>query len=178
MKADPGKTNPSARLIWGPADILTLFRAACGMLMVFLPVRSPAFAALYLTGGISDMIDGTVARKTGTESDHGSKLDTVCDLVFIGACLYKLLPFLELPGFILIWTACIAVIKGIGMIIGYVRIKRLAIFHSRINKTVGLMLFLLPVIKCVCDSGILPVTVCAFATIAAVHEAVSAIQMQ
>ncbi len=41
------------------------------------------------------MIDGTVARKTGTESEFGSKLDSTADLMFVTVCLLKLLPVLN-----------------------------------------------------------------------------------
>ena len=34
--------------------------------------RKKSFYALYLTAGLSDMIDGPVARKTGSASDFGS----------------------------------------------------------------------------------------------------------
>ncbi len=39
-------------------------------------VFSPAFYILYLTGGLSDMIDGTVARRTKTVSEFGERIDT------------------------------------------------------------------------------------------------------
>ena len=48
------------------ANIITGIRIVCSIALLFCPVFSPAFYALYLTAGVSDMIDGTVARKTGT----------------------------------------------------------------------------------------------------------------
>ena len=47
--------------------------------MLFCQVFSPAFYSFYIVAGVSDMIDGIVARKTGTTSEFGSKLDTVAD---------------------------------------------------------------------------------------------------
>lgn len=38
------------------------------------------------------MMDGAVARKTGSVSKFGSKLDSVADFVFIVVCLIKILP--------------------------------------------------------------------------------------
>jgi hypothetical protein len=47
-------------------------------------VFSPAFYALYIASGVSDMIDGTVARKTGTASEFGSlKLARTINRVFL-----------------------------------------------------------------------------------------------
>jgi CDP-diacylglycerol--glycerol-3-phosphate 3-phosphatidyltransferase len=50
---------------------------------------SPWFCVLYISAGVSDMVDGWVARKTNTVSDFGSKLDTVADIFFVAVCLVK-----------------------------------------------------------------------------------------
>ena len=60
--------------------------------MLFCQVFSPAFYSFYIVAGVSDMIDGIVARNTGTASEFGSKLDTVADIVFVAVCLIKMLP--------------------------------------------------------------------------------------
>ena len=45
------------------ANSITNIRIACGIALVFCPAFSPAFYTLYIIAGVSDMIDGTVARK-------------------------------------------------------------------------------------------------------------------
>ena len=40
------------------------------------------------------MIDGTVARKTGTANEFGSKFDSTADFIFVAVCLIKLTPLL------------------------------------------------------------------------------------
>ena len=79
--------------------------------LLFFPALSPAFLVLYTAGGISDMIDGAVARRTGTVNDFGSKLDTFADIMFAAVCLIKLLPVLDVPVWLYVWVAVIAVIK-------------------------------------------------------------------
>ena len=74
------------------ANTITLFRMAAGIVLLFCPVFSPAFYALY-----SDMLDGFVARKTDTVSTLGARLDTIADFVFVVVCLIKLLPVLHIP---------------------------------------------------------------------------------
>ena len=54
--------------------------------IVYEPLKArllPAFYTLYLVAGVSDMIDGTVARKTGTAGAFGSKLDTAADFMLV-----------------------------------------------------------------------------------------------
>ncbi len=102
------------------ADIITGVRILCSIALLFFPVFSPSFYTLYIAAGVSDMIDGTVARKTGTVSAFGSKLDTAADLVLAAVCLIKLIPVLDTPSWLLIWIAIIALIKMINIISAYV----------------------------------------------------------
>ena len=74
------------------ANIITGIRIVLSVLLLFFPAFSPAFFVLYIAAGASDMIDGAVARKTGTVSEFGSRLDTAADIVFAAVCLIKLLP--------------------------------------------------------------------------------------
>ena len=70
------------------------------------------------------MIDGAVARKTGTVSAFGSRLDTIADIVFTAVCLMKLLPVLHVPGWLSVWIAVIACIKTANIAAGYIRQKK------------------------------------------------------
>ena len=73
------------------SNIITCVRIVLSAALLFCPPLSPAFYALYLAAGFSDMIDGAVARKTGTVSELGSRLDTVADIVFTAISLIHLL---------------------------------------------------------------------------------------
>lgn len=100
------------------ANAITAVRIVCSIALLFFPVFSPAFYTLYIVAGISDMIDGTVARKTGTVSEFGSKLDTGADFVLVVVCLIKLIPIIRAPIWLIIWIVVIAVIKAINLISG------------------------------------------------------------
>ena len=85
------------------ANIMTGVRIVLSAALLFVPALSPVFFALYAAGGLSDMIDGAVARRTGTVSGFGSKLDTFADIVFAAVCLIKLLPALDAPVWLYVW---------------------------------------------------------------------------
>ena len=51
------------------ANIITGIRIVISAFLLFCPVFSPEFFMLYISAGASDMIDGAVARKTGTVSE-------------------------------------------------------------------------------------------------------------
>ena len=45
------------------ANYITFSRILCSVALLFFPAFSTAFYALYITAGVSDMIDGWVARR-------------------------------------------------------------------------------------------------------------------
>ena len=140
------------------------------MAMLFCPVFSRAFYALYITAGVSDIVDGTIARKTGTVSEFGSKLDTVADFVLVVVCMIKLIPVIQIPTWLLVWIIMIAVIKAINLISGYAMRKEMVALHTVMNKVTGILLFVLPLTLSffyLIYSGVL---VCAVATFAAIQE--------
>ena len=100
------------------ANFITLNRIFGSILLLFFPVFSLGFYILYLFCGFTDMVDGTIARKTNTESAFGARLDTVADFVFVTVSLIKFLPVLDIPKWLWIWMAVIAIIRIGSMIFG------------------------------------------------------------
>ncbi len=152
------------------ANIITGIRIICSIALLFFPAFSPAFYALYLLAGFTDMIDGTVARRTGTVSEFGSNLDTAADLVLVAVCLIKMLPTLRMPVWLIIWIILIAVIRVIDLVSGFVIRKELFILHTVMNKVTGLLLFILPLTLSVIDLKYSGSAVCAAASFAAIQE--------
>ena len=152
------------------ANILTSCRILGSILLLFFPTFSVGFYILYLLCGFSDMIDGTVARKTNSTSKFGSQLDTIADLVFVAVAIFKLLPVIHLPRWLWIWGGCIAIIKVTNIVWGVVYRKKLVDVHTVLNKTTGLLLFLLPLTVQFVEPAYSLVIVCLIATIAAIQE--------
>lgn len=152
------------------ANFITACRLAISAAMVITPTFSSSFYALYLLAGATDVVDGAVARKTNTVSSFGSRLDTVADMAFVAVCLFKFLPALEVPGWLYVWTAVIALIKLANLASGYVMRRELVALHSFMNKATGLLLFLFPLTLRVVDLEIGGAVVCAVATVAAIQE--------
>lgn len=152
------------------ANLITGIRIVCSIVLLFCPVFSPAFYGVYIAAGVSDMIDGPVARKTGTVSEFGSKLDTAADFVFVVVCLIKLIPVIHAPTWLILWIIAIAVIKAINLISGYVMKKELIAPHTIMNKVTGVLLFALPLTLSFIDLKYSGAFVCAVATFAALQE--------
>lgn len=152
------------------ANIITSIRIIFSIALLFCQALSDSFYALYIVAGITDMIDGTVARKTNTASEFGSKLDTVADFVFVVICLLKLIPIVDIPVWLYIWTGIIAIIKIINVIYGYVLNKDFASVHTLMNKATGALLFAVPLTLSIVDLKYSSIVVCIVATFAAVQE--------
>jgi len=152
------------------ANIITGSRIVLSIAILFFPPLSPAFYVLYTAAGSTDMVDGTVARKTNTVSDFGSKFDTIADLVFVAVCLIKLLRILDIPIWLYIWIAVIALIKIINIISGYVKQKKWIAPHTAMNKVTGALCFLLPFTLSFIDLKYSAIVVCSIATFAAIQE--------
>ena len=152
------------------ANIITGSRIVLSLPLLFIPLSSTWFYALYLLCGFTDMIDGTVARKTKSASEFGARLDTVSDFVFMTVALIKFVPYLHIRVWLWIWIGIIAMIKLGNAAWGFVRTKKLISPHTVLNKITGLLLFLLPVTISFVDLTYTLPIVCAVATVAAIHE--------
>ena len=152
------------------ANIITGSRIVFSLPLLFLPLSSTWFYVFYLLCGLSDMVDGTVARRMGSASEFGAKLDTVSDFVFMTVALIKLVPYLHIPVWLWIWIGVIAMMKLGNAALGFVRTGKITFPHTVLNKVTGLLLFLLPMTIIFVDITYTLPIVCIVATIAAIHE--------
>lgn len=152
------------------ANIITGFRIVFSILLLMFSAFSSGFYAMYLADGITDMIDGAVARKTNSVSSFGSRLDSLADFIFMLSALAKILPAIDIPKWAFVWTVAIAVVKIAGNITGFVRNKKFLTEHTVMNKITGFMLFLLPFTFSFIELRFSLFAVCFVASAAAMQE--------
>ena len=126
------------------ANMVTVSRILGSVLLLFFPVFSVGFYILYIICGFSDMIDGTIARKTK----------------------------LSIPKWLVIWAGVIAVIRIVNILSGYASQKRFISLHTIMNKITGLLLFLLPLTLHFVELKYSSIVVCSVATFAAIQEGI------
>lgn len=150
-------------------NALTLLRIVLCVPLLFLQPFSVWFFVLYTICGVSDMLDGYLARRLGCASPAGARLDSAADFVFAVVLLFRLIPAMDLPVWLFGWIAGIALVKFSSLAAGYVRHKQAAFLHTYANKAAGLLLFCLPYGFPLwgLSAG---AAVCLFATLAAVEE--------
>ena len=133
---------------------------------------SPAvFWTLYLLCGLSDVLDGAVARLTGTVSRLGEMLDTIADIIFVAVWIVLFIPAIDVGRWLWIWTGVVALIKIVNVISGLAMKKGFVAKHTPANKATGILLFLLPMVI-LWEVIKVPyiVLVCLLATFAAIQE--------
>ena len=152
------------------ANIITGSRIVFSLPLLFIPLASAWFYVLYLLCGFTDMVDGTVARKTKCASEFGARLDTVSDFVFMTVALIKFVPYLHIPTWLWIWIGVIALMKLGNAALGFVRTGKITFPHTVLNKVTGLLLFLLPMTISFIELTYTLPFVCAVATDAVAQE--------
>ena len=152
------------------ADIITASRILFSVLLLFLTPSSCVFTVLYLLCGVTDVLDGFVARKLHTASEKGARLDSIADFCFAFVYAVKILPFLNIPLWGLIWTGAIAIIKITGISIRSKKEHRFIVEHSFLNRLTGVLLFFLPLSVHILNIKYGTIIVCGAATVSAVNE--------
>lgn len=153
------------------ANLISLSRVICAAFLLPLNELNSTFLAVYIYCGISDLIDGPIARKTGSTSVAGAVLDTVGDVFTYFALAKVLIMQKMIPDWVLPWICITFVGFGLSAVIAKIRFKKFYFVHSFFGKLLGLSIFLLPLL--IKPVGIVYFgIVCVFATIAAVESVV------
>ena len=100
------------------------------------------FWVLYLIAGLTDILDGFLARRWGVESKFGARLDSLADFVFVLAVGYKLFPWLKLPVALWMMIGLIALVKASNAFSVYLVKQRIEFLHTKANKLTGFLLFI------------------------------------
>lgn len=149
-------------------NTITTLRLLGAICLLLCNPADAVFWVIYGLCGISDMLDGYLARKLHAESKAGAVLDSVADIGFVICVAIRLLPIMQIPTWLWIWAGVIVTIKIINQVSALIVYKRFSFPHTKANKLTGLLLFLtLPTVFW----SIIPITVVAgIATFAAIQE--------
>lgn len=85
------------------SNLLSLARIPLGL--TFLAIDDPmAAAAILAAGAVTDLLDGLIARLTGTQTEIGALLDPFCDRIFVFFALVSFLPtgYVDWAGFVIL----------------------------------------------------------------------------
>lgn len=149
---------------------ITVIRMLAAISLLIVKPFSALFFLLYLICGISDVLDGYIARKMGASSKFGQVLDSISDLIFISIVLLIFIRIIDFPLWMICWIAAIAVTRLISIVFGFARYRRLAFLHTYANKATGIILFCFPFLFSVSGKETTATVICCMASISAAEE--------
>ena len=123
-------------------NILSASRIALCLPLLLVGAMTLPFWVLYLIAGLTDILDGFLARRWGVESNFGARLDSLADFVFVLAAGYKLFPWLKRPVALWMMIGLIALVKASNAFSVYLVKQRIEFLHTKANKLTGLLLFI------------------------------------
>lgn len=156
--------------IKGLANIITATRIIGAIMLMFTTPFSRPFWAVYLYCGVSDMVDGPIARAMHQQSDFGAKLDSIADTVFVFSALFTVLPAVVIPAWFWIDAIIVTLIRGGSYWIGYKKYRMFSALHTYANKATGGVLFCMPVLIDVLGTTAAGIILGVFATLSACEE--------
>lgn len=152
------------------ANFLSYSRICLALMLLFFEPLSTAFFVLYMICGLSDVLDGLIARKTGTTSSFGARLDSLADTLFVVVLLFMLYPVVQLSTGVIIWIIMIGIIRLASIIVALRKYKTYASIHTYGNKVTGIVLFVFPFLYTQAHATLLITFTCLVASVSAVEE--------
>lgn len=127
------------------ANILTVSRIVLAIiLLLFFKKISVLFLIIYTVAEFTDIIDGTIARKTDSCSHSGAVLDSIADLL-LAANLLKIIFIMKLiRKKIALWLFIALGIGTLSPIINFIKHKKVFFIHSIPCKIVGGIISIVP----------------------------------
>ena len=154
------------------ADCITVCRIVGTLILSALRPLSPVFFWVYALTGLTDVLDGWIARKTKTADHFGARLDSIADMLFYAVMLFRIFPMLwnTLPGDIWYAAAVITVVRIAAYLLAAVKFRQFASMHTYLNKLTGVMVFIVPFLLTTEYTVVYCRGVCAVAAAAALEE--------
>lgn len=147
------------------ANIISLSRVAGAIALFFFNDISTAFLIIYVLCGITDLIDGPIARKTNSTSPLGATLDTVGDVATYLALTKVLIIKKLVAGWILAWILSAGVLFGVSALISKHRFGKLYLPHTYLGKIFGGAVFVLPLAMQFMPGYVWMSVICSIATV-------------
>ena len=153
-------------------NYITGLRILGTVILLFVPSLSIPFFVLYIFTGLTDVLDGAIARMTHTTSAFGSRLDSIADLVFYTVLLVKILPQMVevLPSAIWFVVAGVILLRVVSYVYAFIKYKRFASVHTYMNKLTGASIFVYPFFLLRPVAVPVAFGVCAVAALASIEE--------
>ena len=127
-------------------NCITALRIIGTLSLLFTEPFGKPFFIIYTLAGVTDVLDGAIARKTKCTSEFGAKLDSAADLLFYAVMILKIFTKLLEKVVRPIWVAVsiIVAMRLAAYITALVKYHCFASLHTYLNKLTGFSVFCTP----------------------------------
>ena len=152
------------------SNYISFSRIIFSLILIVVKPLSITFYTIYIICGLSDIMDGFIARRTGTTSKFGARLDSLADLIMVGVLIMILYPIVKLTDEILIWIISVAIIRVTSIVVALKKYRTFAILHTYGNKVTGIVLFISVTLLPYINTIVLMYIISVVASISAIEE--------
>ncbi len=118
-------------------NCISLIRIPLAIAMLFNYSNNKMLFILLLIAGLSDILDGYLARKLHLTSKIGAKIDTIADFATFIVITYILVLNLYTITKFIYFVIFIMLLKAICLLICYIKYKDISFRHTLLNKLTG-----------------------------------------
>lgn len=106
------------------------------------------FLAWYIILGLTDWLDGFLARRWNLSSEFGASLDSVADLAYYISTAYFMMTFF--PNYVepnLPYLYIFFILLGSSMLVSWIKCRRFVMLHTHLTRFNGILVFLVMVLS-------------------------------
>ncbi|WP_411681402.1 CDP-alcohol phosphatidyltransferase family protein [Clostridium thailandense] len=151
-------------------NLITITRILGTTVLMFIKPFSELFFIIYSICGISDVLDGMIARKMNLVSKKGQILDSIADFFMFIVLLFIFVINFKFSLMVIYWGVIIMVIRLTSLGVGFIRYKQLTFLHTYANKLTGIAFFCFPFMYAGLGIFAPTILVCFIASISALEE--------
>jgi CDP-diacylglycerol--glycerol-3-phosphate 3-phosphatidyltransferase len=152
------------------ANEITVLRIIFAIIMVVSVPFSIVFWISYVCAGLSDFLDGYIARRLNQQSESGARLDSVADGIFAICIAVIVVINVRMPVWLLSCILGIAILRFIGYGIGFYKYHTFSSLHTYANKATGFLIFAFPLLYRLMGINITGVILCSIALLSSIEE--------
>ena len=135
-------------------NILSISRLVLTFLLAALTIAlgreafvfSTAFIIIYVAAGLTDAIDGPLARRLGVVSRLGSNLDSIGDFALGGITLILIIPVMNFNLLSILIVVSVFVTKALAVLVSFIKYKQALSLHTIISKFGAWVAFAFPLL--------------------------------
>ncbi len=153
-------------------NFITALRIVGTVCLFFIEPFTLTFFIVYTLAGITDVLDGLVARLTKSSTEFGAKLDSASDLIFYAVMVLKIFPMLlkKVPGILWVVVGVIVAIRLASYVTAVIKYRCFASLHTYLNKLTGFAVFCTPYFYLTPYMTVFCIVLCVIAFISSVEE--------